>query len=901
MSKIMDRFIVRASVAAVCGALLTLATSSAVQAADEVADSKAAQASSSEPSVADLTQPTNSVEVGVTSVNKDSYKFGEYNGLQKKGETLIGNVDMRGGGAYDSNDATRWRFNATDLGLETRNLSGEYGEQGKFRINFGYDELLRNRSDTYQTPYQGVGSNNLTLPSNWLQPVVPQSSASAINFRSLDPVAGTGSVISTAGVLTAPTAGNLTTLSNIRTADLPAFRNVNLYTKRSKYDAGFDYIIDSQWGFKAGFRHEHKDGYKPMGTVSSQVSEFSAVIPDPINQDTDQYDMSLNYSGADGSFLRAAYYGSVFKNNISSVTWQDVNDLTKSATMSSAPSNEFHQLSLTGGYNFSKTTKLVVDGSYARNTQNDAFLNAATAQNNQLPLGLPVTSLDGLVVTKALDLKLTAKPMKDLNLTGAYKYNNRANQTPVNTYFFQDANETKSGTNAFLAGQGSNLNMYANRPYSKKVNQLNFDADYLLTKGQWLKAGLDWQKIDRSCNGSWIDCADAATTKENTLRAEWRANVSEDVSGKIGYAYSKRTVGNYNENAFLALVPYANVIPTLGGGIGATQSAYSYMLANGLTGFGPLAGYALNTGDALIYSPSNNIVPQALYGSRNNINELIGMRRFNMADRNRDKLRSSVNWQANEKLSFQGGLDFNKDDYANSVYGLKEAKAWALNLDGTYAASEDLSATVFYTYEDQQSKSAGDAYGSNNNGTGSNSFVNLAGNTVVSGGCYATRALQNQNAKIDQCLNWSTDMRDKVDTLGITLKQKNLMAGKLDLVGDLVYTRARTNIGVSGGSYVNNPYALAGAPAVATAVFFIPTTALPEISTKTIELRLSGKYALDKSAAVRVSYIYQHTKAVDYAYDGMQYGTGTNYLPTSEQAPDYTAQAIGVSYIYSFK
>jgi hypothetical protein len=32
----------------------------------------------------------------------------------------------------------------------------------------------------------------------------------------------------------------------------------------------------------------------------------------------------------------------------------------------------------------------------------------------------------------------------------------------------------------------------------------------------------------------------------------------------------------------------------------------------------------------------------------------------------------------------------------------------------------------------------------------------------------------------------------------------------------------------------------------------------------------------------------------------MQFGTGTNYLPTNEQAPDYTVQAVGVSYIYSF-
>ena len=68
--------------------------------------------------------------------------------------------------------------------------------------------------------------------------------------------------------------------------------------------------------------------------------------------------------------------------------------------MGSAPDNQFHQIALTGGYHFSPTTKLVVDGSWARSTQNENFLTGA--QNNQLPLGLPTQSLDGLVVSKIL-------------------------------------------------------------------------------------------------------------------------------------------------------------------------------------------------------------------------------------------------------------------------------------------------------------------------------------------------------------------------------------------------------------------------------------------------------------------------------------------------------------------
>jgi hypothetical protein len=490
-------------------------------------------------------------------------------------------------------------------------------------------------------------------------------------------------------------------------------------------------------------------------------------------------------------------------------------------------------------------------------------------------------------------------------VVAAYKYDDRDNRTSVNAYFFQDANEAKAtAASAFNAALGlpantlgSNINIYANRPYSKKVNQFDIDADYAVAKGQAIQAGYQYQQIDRKCDGSWINCADAPKTRENTLRAEWRANIVENVSGRIAYAYSERRV-DYDENAFLALVPMANVVPT-----GATISAYQYLQQTGLTGFGPVAGFPSVplTGSAAIFSPNNNILPQALYGSRNNINEEVGMRRFNMANRNRNKLRSSINWDATDRASLQGSFDYNKDDYNDSVYGLKNAESWALNVEGSFAVSDDFTTHAFYTHEDIKSESAGISYGSNSN----TAFVGQAGNTIVSGGCFSTVLDKNENAKIDPCLNWSTDMRDKVDTIGAGFTYKNLMGGRLELRGDVLYTEARTDIGVAGGSYVNNPFALAApaaplAPGV-PAVFFIPAAATPTAKNTLIEVRLGGQYAIDKASAVRLLYWYQHLKSNDYVYDGMQFGTLTNVIPTNEQPFNYNVHVVGLSYIYRWQ
>jgi hypothetical protein len=117
------------------------------------------------------------------------------------------------------------------------------------------------------------------------------------------------------------------------------------------------------------------------------------------------------------------------------------------------------------------------------------------------------------------------------------------------------------------------------------TNQADGEAEYEIAKKQWIKASYEWQKIDRSCTGSWINCADVPTTNEQTLGGEWRRTSIGRLSGRASYAYAWRR-GTYDEDAFLALVPMANQIPAGG----ATQSAFSYLKATGLTGFGPLAG-----------------------------------------------------------------------------------------------------------------------------------------------------------------------------------------------------------------------------------------------------------------------------------------------------------------------
>jgi MtrB/PioB family decaheme-associated outer membrane protein len=564
-------------------------------------------------------------------------------------------------------------------------------------------------------------------------------------------------------------------------------------------------------------------------------------------------------------------------------------------TMSSAPGNNFNQITASAGVNMSPTAKLVANGSYGRGTQNDAFLIDPTT-----PV-VPVNSLNGLVVTTAFNAKLTARPARKLNVSAGYKYNDRDNRTAVNIYQYADAGESAVPNASFPAGPNNPFgavlaqNANANRPYSRRLNQVAADADYAVVKGQWIKAAYEFEKIDRACPGTWIDCADADTTNEHTVRAEWRAITAGRFSGRLGYAYSARRAPNYNENAFLALVPYANVAPAAAT---AGTTALSFMTANGWTGWGPAAGYAATAGNMNVFFPSNNALANAMYANNNRISELPGMRRYYVADRDRGKLRSLLSWQATEALSVQGGVDVTRDDFPNSAYGVQNSKGLAANLDGTYALGDDLSVSLSYTYENMRSLTTGNSYTANSNAitpaNGQAAAVGLSGNFCDS---YTTLQQRNNSNKLDPCLNWSADMADVANTFTIGLRQR---VGALALAGDLIISRAQWDNTVSGGSWVNNLLDGPGAAPTAIAAFFVAATPAPTVTTNNGELRLTGTVTVAKGQAIRIGYSYLRMTSSDLAYEGMQFASTSALLPTNEQPFTYSVNVIGLSYVLAF-
>ncbi len=235
------------------------------------------------------------------------------------------------------------------------------------------------------------------------------------------------------------------------------------------------------------------------------------------------------------------------------------------------------------------------------------------------------------------------------------------------------------------------------------------------------------------------------------------------------------------------------------------------------------------------------------------------MRKFFLADRHRNQWRGSVNTSLTDLTSLGLSLDLNNDDYKRSPYGLQSAGSRALNLDLNHSFDNDFSVSLFGGREIFRSK-----------------FDNH----------YATASTADNTTIPLPNAQWQARMDDTIDTAGVSLRHKGMFGGRLELDADLVYVRACSPYQVIGG---------AGLPASQQ------PHSLPDVTSRSTELRLNARYALDGQSSLRVIYLYRRLASADFALDLYTTASLTRLLGTQESAPRFNVHMLGVSYWYSFR
>lgn len=862
---------------AVQGALLAMCAMPAHAAEDDAA--------------VDLKTPTNYVEIGAENVSNTSPKFGEYNGLDKKGGYVIGNFGVRGGDAYGSTTGTRlWEVSGKDLGLTSRSLNATMSDQGKWQIGIGYDQLQHNTATGYQTPYVGsMGGNSFMLPAGFGG--VRQYVTGATNDG------GTSVATATRNLVNGALPSNLAqgTLG-LTAAQKAAFHDMDINNTRKNSSFNAKVFLNPELKVTFDYNRLKQDGAKLMGmgadgsldnavgvaitaAVATNGNEKASILPMPYDFTTDTFNLGLHWAGENAN-LSASYNGSYFKDTYQSVSFQSFWLPTPASYTATAatpwlgavgtvaaigqpidaittpPDNQLHQLNLIGGYAFSKETKLAGGLSYGRNTQSQAFVDSELTYRGRPTQVLdPITqigSANALVVTTHADLKLTNQTTKDLKLSAGVKYDQHNNRTASNIYDFSSIGYGGAAT--------QHETLYPNNPLSNKKTQLELAGDYRVNAAQNVRLAYNREDVKRWCDNYAVSAASYATVaatattplstiaatlvqpkypagtncvvataqKDDKLSADYRNQLNEDVFMRAGYAYSDRKTTSD---------PLART---------------AFMTGNILSGNANILG--LNAGD-----------PRGFYPIFD-------------ASRTQHLIKASMNWQANDQLSVDLGGRYAKDKYGDSTYGAQKGDQWSLNLDATYAYSDSGSITPYITQQ-RRTRDMTNAGG------------NIAAVVVAALPTATTNAVIGQPALGPWA--WTNNLTDEDFTLGIGVKQGDLLGGKLELKGDLTYSHGKvsqtTAFVAPAGQNCNSPTLMS-------------CGALPDITNKMTRLKLAGDYKLDKQSKVALGYTFQKLESNDFWWNGQQTGyTPNSVLPTNQQSGSYHVNVVTAAYVYSFK
>jgi MtrB/PioB family decaheme-associated outer membrane protein len=380
------------------------------------------------------------IEGGPATVNEDAFRFGDYTGLDESGVYLFGDIF----GRYRDEDANYLVFEGYARGSDANALFVKGGKQSLYELRASYQAIPRRIFDSTITPYAGNGTNQLTLPQNWVR---------------------------------APTTGQMTALTGTAAPVLIGWG-------RDIYGLGFDFSPTQRWKLRFDYTHQEREGLNR----SSSSFLFNAVeFATPIDYASDDLEVALNYS-ADIWQVGVTYFGSVFSNNNSSLTWDNPYTAlpgTDTGQLALSPDNESHQVSLAGSMVLPARTTVNGQLSLGHMTQNDDLLPYTT--NTLLPTNpLLATSADAEVDTLNVNLRAVSSPWSGVTLEGELRYNDFDTKTPVNGYDYVVTDTVPAS------------NPVPNTAYDYERREIKLRGEYRTTIGMKLYAGLDNERFERN-------------------------------------------------------------------------------------------------------------------------------------------------------------------------------------------------------------------------------------------------------------------------------------------------------------------------------------------------------------------------------------------------------------------
>lgn len=325
-----------------------------------------------------------------------------------------------------------------EAGERDQNYYLRFENFGKYRLDVEWTQYPRFLADRTQTLFVGTGNGVLTIPD-----VIQTAFAAAPD--AINP--------------TVPPAPDLTLPGLIRgvLASTPFGRQEIL---RRRFGLRYEYQPAQYWRLHFGVQRELRSGARPASfgayiRVNTPTGSYFAnpgvELPEPVNFHTTEFSAGVSYERQRG-FIAFEYLGSLFRNKISTVTFDNPFRIADSEATSAGslnryafaraqidlePDNTAHTFSVIGAYNFPHNTRLAGAVSFSSWRQDDNFLpwTLNTAVVTGVPAGviptnpgtLPQPDLNGKVFTHSEDWALSSRLTDTFRFTLRYRlydYNN---------------------------------------------------------------------------------------------------------------------------------------------------------------------------------------------------------------------------------------------------------------------------------------------------------------------------------------------------------------------------------------------------------------------------------------------------------------------------------------------
>ncbi|WP_351088643.1 MtrB/PioB family decaheme-associated outer membrane protein [Shewanella sp. S1-49-MNA-CIBAN-0167] len=382
------------------------------------------------------TGTTGTVGVGIGYNSEDDIQSANaFNSSNQTAGKVDADIKYQGDNGYQA------KVVANNMGMDNGRMEIDAGKLGLYRLNLGYRSIATYQSNNALSPYQNIGSDNLTLAGDWV--TAGASSDMPMLYNSLTPF--------------------------------------ELSLKRELASLGFEYQTESLFTTYVNFQREEKTGTK---IASGSFFNQSMMLAEPVDYTTDILNAGIKLRG-DNWFTSLNYSGSVFSNNHQQLGFDSAFNPTFGAQtrgyIALDPDNEAHTISLMGQYNDS-ITSLSGRLRLGQMTQDQQLTSLGYSYS------LPADSIDAKVDIAGMTLKAVTKLSRAWRLTGSYDYNDRENNTKIEQWTQISIND--------VTGK-----VVYNTPYDHTSHRAKLSTDYRISHDIKLDAGYDFRRDERSNQG----------------------------------------------------------------------------------------------------------------------------------------------------------------------------------------------------------------------------------------------------------------------------------------------------------------------------------------------------------------------------------------------------------------